>query len=205
MDKESKLYQELEGKVQTLLEEHLKDLRLATQEVHNALPSDKADKITDPLFNTIIDSEELLLSSLTEELVKELQVTLSSKNLVTVADIEESEEYQSLADKYDELMEGLTHSLDECKELSDTIDTLEEGYDELEEQLDDLREDYEALRAEYDELERATGDLDNSYKTLRVEYDEVVEDLNTIAKEKEELESQVDDLEDEIEYLRDTR
>jgi len=205
MDKESKLYQELEGKVQTLLEEHLKDLRLATQEVHNALPSDKADKITDPLFNTIIDSEELLLSSLTEELVKELQVTLSSKDLVTVADIEESEEYQSLAEEYDELMEGLTHSLDECKELSDTIDTLEEGYDELEEQLDDLRESYEALRAEYDELERATGDLDNSYKTLRVEYDEVVEDLNTIAKEKEELESQVDDLEDEIEYLRDTR
>lgn len=205
MDKESKLYQELEGKVQTLLEEHLKDLRLATQEVHNALPSDKADKITDPLFNTIIDSEELLLSSLTEELVKELQVTLSSKNLVTVADIEESEEYQSLAEEYDELMEGLTHSLDECKELSDTIDTLEEGYDELEEQLDDLREAYEALRAEYDELERATGDLDNSYKTLRVDYDEVVEDLNTIAKEKEELESQVDDLEDEIEYLRDTR
>lgn len=205
MDKESKLYQELEGKVQTLLEEHLKDLRLATQEVHNALPSDKADKITDPLFNTIIDSEELLLSSLTEGLVKELQVTLSSKDLVTVADIEESEEYQSLAEEYDELMEGLTHSLDECKELSDTIDTLEEGYDELEEQLDDLRESYEALRAEYDELERATGDLDNSYKALRVEYDEVVEDLNTIAKEKEELESQVDDLEDEIEYLRDTR
>lgn len=205
MSKGSKLYQELEGKVQTILEEHLKDLRLATQEVHNALPSDKADKITDPLFNTIIDSEELLLSSLTEELIKELQVTLSSKDLVTVADIEESEEYQSLAEEYDELMEGLTHSLDECKELSDTIDTLEEGYDELEEQLDDLREAYEALRAEYDELERATGDLDNSYKTLRVEYDEVVEDLNTIAKEKEELESQVDDLEDEIEYLRDTR
>lgn len=205
MSKESKPYQKLEDKVKTLLEKHLKDLRLATQEVHNALPSDKADKITDPLFNTIIDSEELLLSSLTEELVKELQVTLSSKDLVTVADIEESEEYQSLAEEYDELMEGLTHSLDECKELSDTIDTLEEGYDELEEQLDDLREAYEALRAEYDELERATGDLDNSYKTLRVEYDEVVEDLNTIAKEKEELEAQVDDLEDEIECLRDTR
>lgn len=184
MDKESKLYQELEGKVQTLLEEHLKDLRLATQEVHNALPSDKADKITDPLFNTIIDSEELLLSSLTEELIKELKETLSSKDLVAVVDIEESEEYQLLAEEYDELMDGLTHSLDECKELSSTIDTLEEGYDELEEQLDDLREAYEALRAEYDE---------------------VVEDLNTIAKEKEELESQVDDLEDEIEYLRDTR
>lgn len=174
MGKESKSYQKLEDKVKTLLEKHLKDLRLATQEVHNALPSDKADKITDPLFNTIIDSEDTVVENVTKELFKEITNVSPSTNYISSDIIKKSEDYLTLMDEYI---------------------SMEDDYERLSSEYDELEGAYNDLDATYDELKEQYDELDTLFEELEQEYEDLLSENNI-------LESRINELESELNFLK---
>lgn len=174
MSKESKSYQKLEDKVKTLLWEYLKELRVATQEVHNALPSDKADKITDPLFTAIVDSEDTVVERITKELFKEITNVPSSTNYISSDIIKKSEDYLALMDEYIS-MEG--------------------DYERLSNEYDELEWAYNDLDATYDELKEQHDELDTLFEELEQEYEDLLSENNI-------LESRINELDSELNFLK---
>lgn len=171
MNKESKSYQKLEEKVKTLLWEHLKELRLATQEVHNALPSDKADKITDPLFTAIVDSEDTVVESITQELAISLADIHSNTDYLSSDIIKESEDYLILMDEYI---------------------SMESEYEELSNDYEVLYKQGEDLGIAHEELKELYDELDMSFNELEQEHEELLNENRGLLGRIEKLENEVD-------------
>lgn len=171
MNKESKSYQKLEEKVKTLLWEHLKELRLATQEVHNALPSETADKITDPLFTAIVDSEDAVVERITQELSTSLADIHSNTDYISSDIIKESEDYLILMDEYV---------------------SMESEYEEVSNDYEVLYKQWEDLELAHEELKELNNELDMSFDELEQEHEELLNENRELLERIEELENELD-------------